>query len=285
LCNYRPDGDAPRSADLWAAPLGSGNDNAAGEYYLPDIVKLAAAVGRRSAVIETAGMKSPASNSRGALAAVEALWQQRRRERGHGRGRKPRRATRRSGSSHDTKLGRARPVEHNSSSAGRPHCRRSDDPRLFAPRRARALRRGRGRPYARLRPGAEIGEKAKVGNFVEVKKARLGAGAKANHLSYIGDAEVGAGANVGAGTITCNYDGFLKYPTRIGEGAFIGSNSALVAPVTIGDGAIVGAGSVVTRDVAADALAVARGEQKERPGWASRFREAMAAKKAAKQKS
>jgi bifunctional UDP-N-acetylglucosamine pyrophosphorylase/glucosamine-1-phosphate N-acetyltransferase len=136
-------------------------------------------------------------------------------------------------------------------------------------------------PYARLRPGAEIGKKAKVGNFVEVKKARLGPGAKANHLSYIGDAEVGAGANIGAGTITCNYDGFFKYPTKIGEGAFIGSNSALVAPVSIGAGAIVGAGSVVTRDVAEHALALGRGKQQEAPGWAARFRSRMAEKKKA----
>ena len=136
-------------------------------------------------------------------------------------------------------------------------------------------------PYARLRPGAEIGAKAKVGNFVEIKKARLGEGAKANHLSYIGDADIGPRANIGAGTITCNYDGYFKYPTVIGEGAFIGSNSALVAPVTVGANAIVGAGSVVTRDVAAEALAVARGRQEERPGWAARFRAAMSAKKKA----
>ncbi|RYD87255.1 MAG: bifunctional UDP-N-acetylglucosamine diphosphorylase/glucosamine-1-phosphate N-acetyltransferase GlmU, partial [Sphingomonadales bacterium] len=136
-------------------------------------------------------------------------------------------------------------------------------------------------PYARLRPGADIGEGAKIGNFVEVKNGRFGKGAKANHLSYIGDADVGAAANIGAGTITCNYDGFLKYRTVIGEGAFIGSNSALVAPVTIGDGAIVGAGSVITRDVEAGALGVARGKQETRPGWATRFREAMKAKKAA----
>jgi bifunctional UDP-N-acetylglucosamine pyrophosphorylase/glucosamine-1-phosphate N-acetyltransferase len=134
-------------------------------------------------------------------------------------------------------------------------------------------------PYARLRPGAEIGEKAKVGNFVEVKKARLGRGAKVNHLSYIGDADVGDGANIGAGTITCNYDGFFKYRTVVGAGAFIGSNSALVAPVTIGAGAIVGAGSVVTRDVQPDALAVARGEQQAKPGWAGQFREVMSARK------
>jgi bifunctional UDP-N-acetylglucosamine pyrophosphorylase/glucosamine-1-phosphate N-acetyltransferase len=137
-------------------------------------------------------------------------------------------------------------------------------------------------PYARLRPGAVLGEKSKVGNFVEVKKAVLGKGAKANHLTYLGDAEIGAGANIGAGTITCNYDGFFKYKTVIGEGAFIGSNSALVAPVSIGAGAIVGAGSTVTKDVEADALRLVRPDQQTKPGWAKRFREMMTAKKAAK---
>ena len=129
-------------------------------------------------------------------------------------------------------------------------------------------------PFARLRPGAEVEAKARVGNFVEIKAARIEAGAKVNHLSYIGDARVGAGANIGAGTITCNYDGFGKYKTDIGAGAFIGSNSSLVAPVKIGDGAYVGSGSVVTQDVAADALALARGRQVEKPGWAKAFRDA-----------
>lgn len=137
-------------------------------------------------------------------------------------------------------------------------------------------------PFARLRPGAVLEEKAKIGNFVEMKKAHMGKGAKANHLTYLGDAEIGAGANIGAGTITCNYDGFLKYKTEIGEGAFIGSNSALVAPVSIGAGAIVAAGSVVTADVQPDALAIARGNQENKPHWAGRFREMMAARKAAK---
>lgn len=127
-------------------------------------------------------------------------------------------------------------------------------------------------PYARLRPGAEIGEAAHIGNFVEVKKVKVGPGAKANHLAYLGDGEVGAGANIGAGTIFCNYDGFDKFQTYVGEGAFIGSNSALVAPVTIGAGAYTGSGSVITRDVAADALALGRGLQAEKPGWASAFR-------------
>jgi bifunctional UDP-N-acetylglucosamine pyrophosphorylase/glucosamine-1-phosphate N-acetyltransferase len=127
-------------------------------------------------------------------------------------------------------------------------------------------------PFARLRPGADIAEAAKVGNFVEIKKAVVEAGAKVNHLSYIGDARVGAGANIGAGTITCNYDGFEKFHTDIGAGAFVGSNSALVAPVVIGDGAYVGSGSVVTGDVPPDALAVARGRQHVKEGWAAGFR-------------
>jgi len=128
-------------------------------------------------------------------------------------------------------------------------------------------------PYARLRPGADIAAKAKIGNFVEIKASTIEAGAKVNHLTYIGDARVGAGTNIGAGTITCNYDGFGKYKTDIGAGAFIGSNSALVAPVKIGDGAYVGSGSVITKDVEADALAVGRGHQMAKPGWAKAFRE------------
>ncbi len=127
-------------------------------------------------------------------------------------------------------------------------------------------------PYARLRPGADVAAKAKVGNFVEIKNARIEEGAKVNHLSYIGDARVGANANIGAGTITCNYDGYSKFKTDIGAGAFIGSNSALVAPVTIGDRAYVGSGSVITKDVDPDALAVARGRQEARAGWAKAFR-------------
>ncbi len=137
-------------------------------------------------------------------------------------------------------------------------------------------------PFARLRPGATLERDVHVGNFVEVKEAVLEAGAKANHLSYIGDARVGAGANIGAGTITCNYDGFFKSKTEIGAGAFIGSNTALVAPVKVGDGAIVGAGSVITADVAPDALAVERAEQVERPGWAVRYRARKKAEKDAK---
>jgi bifunctional UDP-N-acetylglucosamine pyrophosphorylase/glucosamine-1-phosphate N-acetyltransferase len=139
-------------------------------------------------------------------------------------------------------------------------------------------------PYARLRPGAVIGAEAHIGNFVEVKNVKVGEGAKANHLSYLGDGSVGAGANIGAGTIFCNYDGFFKYETHVGEGAFVGSNSALVAPRTIGAGAYIGSGSVVTRDVAPDALVLERAEQVEKPGWAAAFRKRMSAKKAAQKK-
>ena len=137
-------------------------------------------------------------------------------------------------------------------------------------------------PYARLRPGADIGRDAHIGNFVEVKNVTVGEGAKANHLSYLGDGSVGAGANIGAGTIFCNYDGFFKHKTVVGEGAFIGSNSSLVAPVTIGHGAMTGSGSVITRDVAPDSLALARVPQVQKPSWAATFREKKAAEKATK---
>jgi bifunctional UDP-N-acetylglucosamine pyrophosphorylase/glucosamine-1-phosphate N-acetyltransferase len=128
-------------------------------------------------------------------------------------------------------------------------------------------------PYARLRPGTSLGEGAKIGNFVETKAATLEAGVKVNHLSYIGDAHVGANSNIGAGTITCNYDGFGKHKTEIGTGAFIGTNSSLVAPVKIGSGAYIGSGSVITKDVPADALAVERSPQVNREGGAKRYRE------------
>lgn len=270
---------AVRARDLWALLARVGNDNAAGEYYLPDVVMLAASDGRKSAVIEAEPWEVAGVNSRAELAVVEAEWQRRRRLSAMADG-----ATLIAPEtvwfSHDTAIGRDVVIEPNVWFG--PGAAIGDRVIIHGFSHIEGATVSEGAeigPYARLRPGAEIGENAKVGNFVEIKKSRLGKGAKANHLTYLGDAEVGAGANVGAGTITCNYDGFLKYPTRIGEGAFIGSNSALVAPVTIGDGAIVGAGSVVTRDVSADALAVARGRQEERPGWAAKFRTMMAMKK------
>lgn len=270
---------AVRGADVFALLGRVGNDNAAGEYYLPDIVMLAAADGRGSAVIETDAAEVAGVNSRAELAAVDASWQAQRRAQAMADG-----ATLVAPDTvrfaHDTVVGRDVVIEPNVFFG--PGVTVADGAVIHAFCHIEGASIGPGAevgPFARLRPGAVMGEKSKVGNFVEMKKTVLGAGAKASHLTYLGDTEVGAGANIGAGTITCNYDGFFKYKTVIGAGAFIGSNSALVAPVTIGTGAIVAAGSVVTRDVEADALAVARGQQTARPGWAKRFRDAMTAKK------
>lgn len=272
---------AVRTRDLWRLLEAVGNDNAAGEYYLPDVVTLAIAEGARAVAIETGEDEVAGINSRGELAAVEAGWQRARRERAMADG-----ATLTAPETvwfaHDTQLGRDVTVGPNVVFG--PGVSVADGATIHAFSHVEGATVGAGAevgPYARLRPGAVLGEASKVGNFVEMKKAVLGAGAKANHLTYLGDADVGAGANIGAGTITCNYDGFLKYRTTIGAGAFVGSNSALVAPVAIGDGAIVAAGSVVTQDVPADALALVRPAQVAKAGWARRFREMMAAKKAA----
>ena len=266
---------AVRARDLWPLLARVGNDNAAGEYYLPDIVMLATADGRHAAVIETGEDEVAGVNSRAELAHVEALWQARRRARAMVEGASLI-APETVWFAWDTRLGADVTIGPNVVFGPGVSIEGGATIHAFSHIEGATVAKGAiVGPFARLRPGAEIGEGAHVGNFVEVKKARLGAGAKANHLTYLGDAEVGAGSNIGAGTITCNYDGFGKYLTRIGAGAFIGSNSALVAPVAIGDGAIVAAGSVVTRDVAADALAVARGEQAEKPGSAARFRARM----------
>ena len=270
---------AVRSADLFSLLARVGNDNAAGEYYLPDVVMLAAADGRRSAVIETAADEVAGVNSRGELGGVEASWQATRRARAMADG-----ATLIAPETvwfaHDTELGRDVTIEPNVFFG--PGVSVGDGATIHAFSHIEGATIGAKAevgPFARLRPGAVLGEKSKVGNFVEMKKATLGAGAKVSHLTYLGDAEVGADANIGAGTITCNYDGFFKYKTVIGAGAFIGSNSALVAPVTIGAGAIVGAGSVITADVGADALALVRPPQMVKSGWAARFRTAMLARK------
>ncbi|WCT74716.1 bifunctional UDP-N-acetylglucosamine diphosphorylase/glucosamine-1-phosphate N-acetyltransferase GlmU [Sphingomonas naphthae] len=270
---------AVRAADLWALLARVGNDNAAGEYYLPDIVMLAAADGRASVVIEAEAWEVAGVNSRAELAGVEQVWQQRRRARSMAEG-----ATLTAPETvwfaHDTIVGRDVTIEPHVVFG--PGVRIADGVTLRAFSHIEGASVERGAivgPYARLRPGAEVGEGAHVGNFVELKATRLGKGAKANHLTYLGDADVGPGANIGAGTITCNYDGYGKYRTLIGAGAFIGSNSALVAPVAIGDRAIVAAGSVITRDVDDDALAIARGRQEAKRGWAVDFRAVAAEKK------
>ena len=270
---------AARSDDLFALLARVGNDNAAGEYYLVDIVNIAAADGRASAVVITDPHEVAGVNSRAELAAMEGDWQARRRAAAMAAG-VTLIAPDTVWFAHDTVLGRDVTIEPNVLFG--PGVTVGDRVTIRANCHIEGAVIGEAcevGPFARLRPGTVLGEKAKIGNFVETKKAVLGAGAKANHLTYLGDATVGAGANVGAGTITCNYDGFFKYQTVIGDGAFIGSNSALVAPVAIGAGAIVGAGSVVTADVAPDALALARGAQTAKPGWAQRFRYVMIAKK------
>ncbi len=268
--------------DLFALLARVTNDNAAGEYYLPDIVMLAAGDGRHSAVIETDAHEVTGVNSRGELAALEGEWQHARRARAMADG-----ATLIAPETvwfaYDTQIGRDVTIEPNVVFGPGVHIDDRVVIHAFSHLEGATVMSGASvGPYARLRPGSVLEQGAKVGNFVEMKKATLGPGAKASHLTYLGDAKVGAGANIGAGTITCNYDGFFKYQTEIGHGAFIGSNSALVAPVKIGDGAMVAAGSVVTGDVEANALGLARAKQEVKPGWARRFREAMQAKKAAK---
>ncbi len=282
LCNSGV--TAVHSRDVWALLDRVGNANAAGEYYLPDIVMLAIADGRGAVVIETGADEVAGINSRAELAAVEGAWQAKRRSQAMADG-----VTLVAPDTvffaHDTKLGRDVTIEPNVVFG--PGVTIADDVIIHAFSHlegATVASKADVGPYARLRPGAALGEGSRVGNFVEVKNTTLGTGAKANHLTYLGDAIVGANVNIGAGTITCNYDGFFKYRTHIGEGAFIGSNSALVAPVKIGDGALVAAGSVVTRDVEADALVLVRAERADHPGWAKRFRARQAAAKAAKSK-
>jgi bifunctional UDP-N-acetylglucosamine pyrophosphorylase / glucosamine-1-phosphate N-acetyltransferase len=270
---------AARAADLFPLLARVTNHNAAGEYYLPDIVGLAIADGRTCTVIETDADEVAGANSRAELAQLEAIFQSRRRAELLAAG-VSMQAPETVFLAADTEI--AADVEIEPFVVFGPGVRIASGTRIRAHSHIEGASIGEGceiGPFARLRPGTVLGTGAKIGNFVETKKAVLGDGAKANHLTYLGDVTVGAKANIGAGTITCNYDGFFKYQTVIGAGAFIGSNSALVAPVTIGDGAIVAAGSTVTRDVTGDALALVRPEQTERPGWAARFRGMQLARK------
>jgi len=270
---------AVKSADLFALLARVTNDNAAGEYYLPDIVNIAASDGRHSAVVDTDPFDVAGINSRSELAEMERQWQDRRRAQAMADGASLI-APETVWFSADTKIGRDVTIEPNVFFG--PGVRVADGVKIKAHCHIEGATLARGvqvGPFARLRPGAVLEEDAFIGNFVEMKKSTLGKGAKASHLTYLGDATVGAGANIGAGTITCNYDGYFKYPTVIGEGAFIGSNSSLVAPVTIGKGAIVGAGSAVTADVMDGDLRLVRGEQLVKPGWADRFNDTMRRKK------
>lgn len=258
------------------------NDNAKGEYYLTDVVGLARARGLAARAAFAPEESTLGVNSQAELAEAERLYQRRLAARLMAGG-----ATMPAPEtvflSWDTQIAGGATVD--------PFCVFGPGVTVEAGAVVRAFSHLEGAtvrtgalvgPYARLRPGADVGPDAHIGNFVEVKNVRVGAGAKANHLAYLGDGEVGAKANIGAGTIFCNYDGFFKHRTVVGEGAFVGSNSSLVAPVEIGAGAYVGSGSVVTQDVPKDALALARPAQVEKPGWASRFRAAMQARKSGK---
>ena len=258
------------------------NDNSKGEYYLTDVIGLARARGLKAAVALADPNEVLGVNSRVELAEAEASFQ-----------RKARKAAMEAGAtlispetvffSADTAIGSDVIIEPNVFFGDKVRIADNVTIKAFSHIDGASIEKGAiiG-PYARLRPGAEIGEGAHVGNFVEIKKAKLGAGAKANHLTYIGDAIIGARANIGAGTITCNYDGYDKYLTEIGEDAFIGSDTALVAPVKVGARAVTGSGSVITQDVPADALALARGQQVNKEGWAAKFRAVKAAAKAKK---
>ena len=270
LCNAGIFAGEARAFFRWTAALG--NDNAQHEYYLSDVPALAKRDGVRCSVTLVEEDEVMGVNSRAELARAEALMQMRLRE-----------ALLASG------VGMTDPSSVHLSWDTRIEPDVLIEPFVvFGPgvvvrsgARIRAFSHlegaevGKGAvvgPHARLRPGTVLGDNVHIGNFVEVKNSRVDKGAKANHLSYLGDATVGAGANIGAGTITCNYDGFDKHRTEIGAGAFIGSDTALVAPVKVGAGAFVGAGSTITRDVAPDALALVRAEQREKPGWAAKFR-------------
>jgi bifunctional UDP-N-acetylglucosamine pyrophosphorylase/glucosamine-1-phosphate N-acetyltransferase len=248
------------------------SDNAKGEFYLTDIVAIARRRGLSCRAVELPAAELLGINTRAELAEAEAAMQRRLRH-----------AAMESGVtlvapetvflSADTQFARDVVIEPNVTFGPGVTVGEGVLIRSFSYLEGAAV--GAGAivgPFARLRPGAVLEEEVHVGNFVEVKAAHLGTGVKANHLSYIGDSEVGARTNIGAGTITCNYDGFNKFRTIIGKGAFIGSNTALVAPVKIGDGAIIAAGSVVTRDVAPDALSIARGQQVDKPGRAAEVR-------------
>ena len=270
--------DSKRIKDLIAA---IGNDNTKNEFYLTDVVAIARDRGWACAYVEADADELIGVNSRADLARAEAAMQVRLRARAMASG-APLTDPNSVFLSFDTELGRD--VTLGPNVVFGPGSRVGDNVEIKAFSHIEGATIGTGArvgPFARLRPGAEIGEGASIGNFVEIKNTSFGPSAKANHLAYVGDSTVGADANIGAGTITCNYDGYLKYRTEIGAGAFIGSNTALVAPVSVGAGALVGAGSIITKDVEANALAITRAPQKAVSGWAKNFNKRRTAEKTA----
>jgi bifunctional UDP-N-acetylglucosamine pyrophosphorylase / glucosamine-1-phosphate N-acetyltransferase len=262
-----------------------GNANAKGEYYLTDLVEIARSLDGRAIAVEAPEEELTGCNTRAELAYIERLWQQRRRHELMLAG-VSMIAPETVFLSWDTALAQDVLLEPNVVFGPAVRVESGAVIHAFSHLEGAHVRAGATvGPFARLRPGADLGAKSKVGNFCEVKNAEIGAGAKVNHLTYIGDAFVGAGSNIGAGTITCNYDGVNKHVTRIGANAFVGSNSSLVAPVSIGDGALVASGSVITEDVPADAVAFGRARQDVKPGRAPILRERYEAEKAARKRA
>ncbi len=260
------------------------NKNASGEYYLTDIIGIARSRGLKATAVTCDEAETLGINSRKDLAAAEAAFQERERadlmENGVTLV-----APETVFLARDTVIGRDSVIEPNVFFGPGVSVESGATIRAFSHLEGCHVSRGATvGPYARLRPGAELSENVRIGNFVEVKNAQIAEGAKVNHLTYIGDATIGKAANIGAGTVTCNYDGVMKHRTQIGENAFIGSGSMLVAPVSIGDGALTGSGSVITSDVEPDALALGRAHQVEKPGMAKKLMEMLRAKKAKMQR-
>jgi bifunctional UDP-N-acetylglucosamine pyrophosphorylase/glucosamine-1-phosphate N-acetyltransferase len=266
---------AANAATLFDLIDAVGNDNAAGEYYLTDIIGIARARGLSASVVRCDEAETLGINSRVELAQAEALFQKNARQMAQEDG-VTLIAPETVFFAHDTVIGRDTVIEPNVVFGPDVTIESATTIRAFSHLEGCHVSRGSVvGPYARLRPGAELAENVKVGNFVEIKNAQIAAGAKVNHLSYIGDATIGARSNIGAGTITCNYDGVFKHHTTIGDDVFIGSNTMLVAPVTVGNAAMTGSGSVVTRDVPAGDLAVARAKQENKAGFAVRLLESL----------
>lgn len=259
-----------------------GNQNAKGEYYLTDLVEIARSLGGRAVAVDAPESELTGCNNRAELAVIERLWQERRRHELMVSG-VTMIAPETVFLSHDTVIGQDALIEPNVVFGPGVTVEGGAVIHAFSHLEGAHVAAGATvGPFARLRPGANLAEGSKVGNFCEVKKAEIGKGAKVNHLTYIGDAVIGAETNIGAGTITCNYDGVNKHETHIGAGAFIGSNSSLVAPVSIGDGALIASGSVITEDVPSDTLAFGRARQEMKPGRAADIRARNLAIKAAK---
>ncbi len=270
---------AARSGDMFAALDQVTNDNAKGEYYLTDIIEILRRDGKRASVVRGDEGEMLGVNSRADLAAAHQAFQSHMRAMALDDG-----VTMRDPDSvyfsYDTVIERDAVIGENVVFGPGVTVRSHATIHPFSHVEGAVVGEGASvGPFARLRPGTQLGPDSFIGNFVEVKKSTLGRGSKASHLTYIGDAEIGEGSNIGAGTVTCNYDGFFKHKTVIGDGAFIGTHTSLVAPVTIGDGAFTASGTVVTRDVPNDAMAIARADQANKDGWAARFRAAMTKRK------